>query len=80
MSQKNGFDSMLAFSAEVNTLGFSAAVNTLGFSAAVNTLGFSAAVNTLGFSAAVNALSQGLLQLQAWVCLGFYKRAADFYE
>ena len=21
-----------------------------------------------------------LLQLQAWVCLGFYKRAADFYE
>ena len=24
--------------------------------------------------------SQGLLQLQAWVYLGFYKRAADFYE
>ena len=23
---------------------------------------------------------QGLLQLQAWVCLGFYIRAADFYE
>ena len=24
--------------------------------------------------------AQGLLQLQAWVDLGFYKRAADFYE
>ena len=23
---------------------------------------------------------QGLLQLQAWVYLGFYKHAADFYE
>ena len=23
---------------------------------------------------------QGLLQLLAWVCLGFYKCAADFYE
>ena len=25
-------------------------------------------------------LCQGLLQLQAWVWVGFYKRAADFYE
>ena len=24
--------------------------------------------------------NQGLLYLQAWVCLGFYTRAADFYE
>ena len=27
-----------------------------------------------------SVVSQGLLQLQAWVCLGFYTRAADFYE
>ena len=26
------------------------------------------------------AISQGLLHLQAWVYLGFYKLAADFYE
>ena len=24
--------------------------------------------------------SQGLLELQAWVIMGFFKRAADFYE
>ena len=29
---------------------------------------------------ALRGYCQGLLQLQAWVWVGFYKRAADFYE
>ena len=41
---------------------------------------FSYASMRIGVLVYIADHSQGLLQLQAWVCLGFYTRAADFYE
>ena len=35
---------------------------------------------TIVFNEVTIWLSQGLLQLQPWVWVGFYTRAADFYE